>query len=49
MSKESYWTEDPSGLLRVESGFKLSGRRPTRIPDSTATRPLGEAALRRVP
>ena len=34
MSTESYWTEDPSKLLRVESGFKLvdvADRRASRV------------------
>ena len=41
MSRESYWIEDPSRLLRVESGFKLVGSPTDAIPDSMATRPPG--------
>ena len=46
MSKKSYWTEDPSGLLRVESGFKLVGSPTDAHPGFDGNKAAGRAALK---
>ena len=46
MSKKSYWTEDPSGLLRVESGFKLVGSPTDAHPGFDGDKAAGRAALK---
>ena len=46
MSTESYWTEDPSKRLRVESGFKLVASPTDAHPGFDGNKAAGRAALK---